>query len=158
MALGEVPASEPIPDDSGFAIAAGIDDGTDEEELDDAPRSPSSPKRSPEHDPTHRRRRASPPAPPPTICFDGQRGLSSVTERGVVPGRPTDLGFVVFVSWVRRRPTVRLRLDHRGGLGGQFVGLVGGRVVEREQLDDPGEVPGSIRDGRDPAADQASLR
>jgi single-strand DNA-binding protein len=36
LRLGEIPASEPIPDDSGFAIAAGIDDGTDEEELDDA--------------------------------------------------------------------------------------------------------------------------
>ena len=36
VALGEAPASEPIPDDSGFAIAAGIDDGTDEEELEDA--------------------------------------------------------------------------------------------------------------------------
>lgn len=36
LALGEVPASEPIPDESGFAIAAGIDDGTDEEELEDA--------------------------------------------------------------------------------------------------------------------------
>jgi single-strand DNA-binding protein len=35
LRLGEVPASEPIPDDSGFAIAAGLDDGTDEEELDD---------------------------------------------------------------------------------------------------------------------------
>ena len=36
VALGELPASEPIPDDSGFAIAAGIDDGTDEEDLEDA--------------------------------------------------------------------------------------------------------------------------
>ena len=36
LRLGEVPASEPIPDDAGFAIAAGIDDGTDEEELEDA--------------------------------------------------------------------------------------------------------------------------
>lgn len=36
IALGEAPASEPIPDDAGFAIAAGIDDGTDEEDLDDA--------------------------------------------------------------------------------------------------------------------------
>jgi single-strand DNA-binding protein len=36
LALGEAPASEPIPDDAGFAIAAGIDDGTDEEELEDA--------------------------------------------------------------------------------------------------------------------------
>jgi single-strand DNA-binding protein len=35
LALGEAPATEPIPDDAGFAIAAGIDDGTDEEELDD---------------------------------------------------------------------------------------------------------------------------
>lgn len=36
LALGHVPASEPIPDDSGFSIAAGIDEGTDEEDLDDA--------------------------------------------------------------------------------------------------------------------------
>ena len=36
LAIGEIPASEPIPDDSGFAIAAGIDDGTEEEELEDA--------------------------------------------------------------------------------------------------------------------------
>jgi single-strand DNA-binding protein len=36
LAMGALPASEPIPDDSGFAIAAGIEDEIDDEELDDA--------------------------------------------------------------------------------------------------------------------------
>src|SRR3954449_1391078 len=36
LAIGGLPASEPLPDDSGFSIAAGIDDGTEEEDLDDA--------------------------------------------------------------------------------------------------------------------------
>jgi single-strand DNA-binding protein len=36
LALGEIPASEPIPDDSGFTIAPGLDDGTEEEDLEDA--------------------------------------------------------------------------------------------------------------------------